>query len=112
MVIINKNTKVMFYGEPISFRLGINSISTIVESFFPKSADRENTIFVFISKDNKGLKIYQELNNTLNLYYFRTKKKKFLVPFLENSTVKIDIKMLEELILNLEIKDTKKVVKM
>lgn len=95
MVTFDENTEVYLYPNEISFRLGIQGLTTIIcESFHKKSFD--NCLFVFFSKDKKAVKIIEFDGSGVWMHVHRLNRAKYTSPQIgENKTTVIDSRQLK-----------------
>jgi len=98
MVTFDENTEVYLYPNEVSFRLGIQGLTTIIyESFHKKSF--ENSIFLFFSKDRKSLKIIEIDDSGTWMYVRRLSKAKYISPQVQSKqTTIIDVRQLKTIL--------------
>lgn len=101
MVSIN-NKELYLFNNEISFRLGIDGLTSIISSNFDERT-MNNGIFIFFSKDRKQIKIIEYEKNNTWLYQSKLKGYKYISPVIENGIIRIDKRQLESILNNLKL---------
>lgn len=102
MVDLKHINNIYLYGSPVSFRMGIPSLSEIILNSFEKE-QISNSLFVFFSKSKSQIKIIEFNDDGVWLYQKRLTNSNFLFPKVEEN-VKIDKKQLISILNNLKPK--------
>jgi len=95
MVNINEDTKIYLYPNEISFRLGIQGLTTIIyENFHQKNF--KDCLFIFFSKDKKALKIIEYDDNGVWMYVYRLNRARFNSAYIDvNQITNIDSRQID-----------------
>jgi hypothetical protein len=102
MVDLSKIKKIYLYGNEISFRLGIDGLTSIILNRIP-SDDVEGNLYVFFSKDHKQMKIIEYDEKGVWMYQNKLYHSRFVSPNMQDGNTLIDKKQLEMVLNNLEI---------
>lgn len=95
MVTFDENTKVYLYPNEVSFRLGVQGLTTIIyESFHQKTFD--NCLFVFFARSKSAVKIIEFDSNGVWMHVYKLNKAKYTSPQIDqNKTTVIDSRQLK-----------------
>lgn len=93
--------KIYLYSDPIDFRRGIASLSTLIRSSF-KDIDLTDSLFIFFSKNARQVKIIEIEKENVWLYQDRLLSSKFIFPR-SSSSPKITKSELKFILRNTEL---------
>lgn len=96
------NKKIYLFSSEISFRLGIDGLTSIIESYFNEREMNEG-IFIFFSKDKRQVKLIEYEKNNTWLYQSKLNGYRYIAPVVEEGTTKIDRRQLESILNNLKL---------
>lgn len=96
------NKKIYLFSSEISFRLGIDGLTSIIRSYFNEGEMNEG-IFIFFSKDKRQVKLIEYEKNNTWLYQSKLNGYKYIAPIVEEGTTKIDKRQLESILNNLKL---------
>lgn len=102
MVDLKTINGIYLYGDGVSFRYGINSLSTIILNEF-KVKDTYNKLFVFFNNKKNQIKIIEIEENGIWLYQKKLDSARFIFPQCDNGKIQIDKKQLKVILENLKI---------
>lgn len=96
------NKELYLFNNEISFRLGIDGLTSIISSNF-NEREMSNGIFIFFSKDRKQVKLIEYEKNNTWLYQSKLNGYKYISPVIENGIIRIDKRQLESIFNNLKL---------
>lgn len=96
------NKELYLFNNEISFRLGINGLTSIISSNFSER-EMNNGIFIFFSKDRKQVKLLEYEKNNTWLYQSKLNGYKYISPVVENGIIRIDKRQLESIFNHLKL---------
>ena len=102
MVDLRNIKNIYLYGETVSFKMGIPSLSEIIITNFKKE-NINNSLFVFFGNNKSQIKIIEFNDDGIWLYQKRLTNSRFLFPKVEGK-VKIDKNQLLEILNTLKPK--------
>lgn len=94
------NKAIYLYSNGVDFRKGIKSLTNLVSTSF-KETELKDSLYIFFSKDRKGVKILEVENGNAWLYQNKLNDSKFVFPLCDK-TAKIDVTQLKLILKSVE----------